>query len=206
MNFLLTAERLCVTIDLWEDSLTKAAMESPAKKRKGGTDMICPFCNKEIKDDSAFCPLCGGLIQSEKAAAEKANEPEPVDASATKDTVDAKNNDKRPRRIGRIAAAISVLSVAVIALLFVGFWENWKGMMLRGQEDPTEYFTYVEEKALKADTELIGELYASFLEAEQEPAEGKRTEIDLELDSAGLRKSFPSLALDEGMVSWLNRL
>ena len=30
--------------------------------------MICPNCNKEIKDDSKFCIFCGANVQSQSNA------------------------------------------------------------------------------------------------------------------------------------------
>lgn len=100
--------------------------------------MICPFCGKDIPDDSMFCTSCGQKIDGAATAPEAAAEPEPAAApevtepAASPVTADAAPQQPEPSPVVPDSAAyadagsakkrgrgpiIAIAAVAVIAVI-----------------------------------------------------------------------------------------
>ena len=93
--------------------------------------MFCPYCKKEIEDDSLFCSFCGETIEQKKLCVNCSEElyPQIATPDAEKKIIDNKlENDKAAKKIscGKfstslltiISASLAIITIIIIIIIF----------------------------------------------------------------------------------------
>lgn len=140
--------------------------------------MICKFCNAEIEDGLAVCPICNAQLGDENANASFAEqEPESVEkeqatvaeeAPVEETSAPALENattpemypDKPPKKsaaplvLSIIAAVLALASLAVLLMIALGV--DFKGLLPRGNDIMNkDAYTVADDKAVKQGNDVI---------------------------------------------------
>ena len=81
--------------------------------------MYCPYCGRDIPQNTTICPACHGLISEAKMAAYFQGQSEDSINEYSRATVERQLAEKQPRRIWPIIVAVAVVLALLVAFIAV---------------------------------------------------------------------------------------
>ncbi len=123
--------------------------------------MLCPFCSREIVDDSVFCAYCGKDVSAASVSVAAAVEVIPHEETQPTETVAAASPKRRFPVKWCIAAVVAVAAVAALVLNM----STLVGTVVKTFATDTEYYKYVELNTLKSGTDTLTGYYTLLRDA-----------------------------------------
>lgn len=160
---------------------------------------VCPICGNPVKPSASFCKTCGSRLNSADNQTD-VNDiyTPPYNDYDNYEPAAPKKKSKMPLIIGGAAAAVLIIGGVCIACA-----SSISGFFKRTFISPEKYYTYVELKALKDNTEMLGDLYDTYLDNIENRSEGSSVNLTLTLEDGGRSLLGTVVPMD---LSWLKEV
>lgn len=170
--------------------------------------MFCGNCGTTIEENVGFCPNCGAKIESSQPSEVKVEQVQPqVETNNMFVNNNPDNFNNEPEQKKKKFSVVKLLCIVIPALIIVATiilnMGTIAGFAVKTFGSDSDYFRYVEAKAIGSYSDSLASLYGNVLLENADMKFGQTTEATIELSDEG--KDTLSDLTDVDM-EWLDKV
>lgn len=172
--------------------------------------MFCGNCGTTIEENAGFCPNCGTKVESSQPS--EVQQPQVQQPQVETNNMFVNNNpenfnnapeEKKKKKFSVVKLLCIVIPALIIVVTIILNMGNIAGFAVKTFGSDSDYFRYVEAKAIGSYSDSLASLYGKVLLENADMKMGQTTEATIELSDEGKDTLGDLTGVD---MEWLDKV